>query len=109
MRGSPIVVVVAVCLGLLVGIGGYTFVYARGYSYLTNDRADAAAGLTRHQTRNAGLMIARVLVLALACAAPHGTSAARRELPQAFSHVGLINSALNLSRRRAPAVERSAE
>ena len=29
--------------------------------------------------------------------------------PQAFSHVGLINSALNLSRRRAPAVERSAE
>ena len=29
--------------------------------------------------------------------------------PQAFSHVGLINSALNLSRRRAPAVERSME
>jgi len=29
--------------------------------------------------------------------------------PQAFSHVGLINSALNLSRRRAPAVERGAE
>jgi GH15 family glucan-1,4-alpha-glucosidase len=27
--------------------------------------------------------------------------------PQAFSHVGLINSALNLSRHRAPAVERS--
>lgn len=27
--------------------------------------------------------------------------------PQAFSHVGLINSALNLSRRRAAAVERS--
>ncbi|MFN2445869.1 MAG: glycoside hydrolase family 15 protein [Vicinamibacterales bacterium] len=29
--------------------------------------------------------------------------------PQAFSHVGLINSALNLSRSRAPAVERGAE
>jgi GH15 family glucan-1,4-alpha-glucosidase len=29
--------------------------------------------------------------------------------PQAFSHVGMINSALNLSRRRAPAVERGAE
>jgi GH15 family glucan-1,4-alpha-glucosidase len=29
--------------------------------------------------------------------------------PQAFSHVGLINSALNLSRRLAPAVERSGE
>lgn len=29
--------------------------------------------------------------------------------PQAFSHVGLVNSALNLSRRRAPAVQRSEE
>jgi GH15 family glucan-1,4-alpha-glucosidase len=29
--------------------------------------------------------------------------------PQAFSHVGLINSALNLSRSRAPAVERGVE
>jgi GH15 family glucan-1,4-alpha-glucosidase len=29
--------------------------------------------------------------------------------PQAFSHVGLINSALNLSRRLAPAVERGVE
>jgi hypothetical protein len=29
--------------------------------------------------------------------------------PQAFSHVGLINTAFNLSRRLAPAVERDAE
>jgi GH15 family glucan-1,4-alpha-glucosidase len=29
--------------------------------------------------------------------------------PQAFSHVGLINTALNLSRRTAPAIERSTE
>jgi GH15 family glucan-1,4-alpha-glucosidase len=29
--------------------------------------------------------------------------------PQAFSHVGLINSALNLSRSRAPAVDRGTE
>jgi GH15 family glucan-1,4-alpha-glucosidase len=29
--------------------------------------------------------------------------------PQAFSHVGLINSAMNLSRRRAPAVVRGAD
>lgn len=28
---------IAVLLGLATGIGGYTFVYARGYSYLTND------------------------------------------------------------------------
>ena len=27
----------AIVLGLLVGIGSYTFIYARGYSYLTND------------------------------------------------------------------------
>jgi GH15 family glucan-1,4-alpha-glucosidase len=42
-----------------------------------------------------------------------GYDTAQRRLagnfPQAFSHVGLINSALNLSRRRAPAVERSEE
>ena len=27
----------AIVVGLLAGIGGYTFIYARGYSYLTND------------------------------------------------------------------------
>ena len=32
----------AVCLGLLIGLGGYTFAYARGYSYLTNDPAACA-------------------------------------------------------------------
>jgi cytochrome c nitrite reductase small subunit len=42
VRASPLVVVVAICLGLLVGVGGYTFVYARGYSYLTNDPAACA-------------------------------------------------------------------
>jgi cytochrome c nitrite reductase small subunit len=35
-------VVVAACVGLLAGLGGYTFVYARGYSYLTNDPAACA-------------------------------------------------------------------
>jgi cytochrome c nitrite reductase small subunit len=42
VQTRPIVVVGAICLGLLVGIGGYTFVYARGYSYLTNDPAACA-------------------------------------------------------------------
>lgn len=41
MRVRP-TVVVAVCVGLLAGLGGYTFVYARGYSYLTNDPAACA-------------------------------------------------------------------
>jgi cytochrome c nitrite reductase small subunit len=42
MRAGPVVAVVAVSLGLLLGIGGYTFVYARGYAYLTNDPAACA-------------------------------------------------------------------
>ena len=29
-------------IGIAVGLGGYTFVYARGYSYLTNDPAACA-------------------------------------------------------------------
>jgi len=32
----------AILLGGLIGIGGYTFVYAKGYSYLTNDPAACA-------------------------------------------------------------------
>jgi cytochrome c nitrite reductase small subunit len=42
MRARPAVVIVALCVGLVAGIGGYTFVYARGYSYLTNDPAACA-------------------------------------------------------------------
>ena len=30
-------IVLAVIIGSAAGLGGYTFVYARGYSYLTND------------------------------------------------------------------------
>lgn len=30
-------VLVGLALGLLIGLGGYTFIYARGASYLTND------------------------------------------------------------------------
>jgi cytochrome c nitrite reductase small subunit len=42
MRDSTRLVAAGVLVGLLVGIGGYTFVYARGYSYLTNDPAACA-------------------------------------------------------------------
>jgi cytochrome c nitrite reductase small subunit len=34
--------VVGVPLGLAVGLGAYTFVYARGYAYLSNDPAACA-------------------------------------------------------------------
>jgi cytochrome c nitrite reductase small subunit len=37
MSASRWVLIVAVTIGLAAGIGSYTFVYARGYSYLTND------------------------------------------------------------------------
>jgi cytochrome c nitrite reductase small subunit len=35
-------VLLAVALGLAAGVGGYTFIYARGASYLTNDPAACA-------------------------------------------------------------------
>lgn len=31
--------VIAISLGVLLGLGGYTFIYAKGYAYLTNDPA----------------------------------------------------------------------
>jgi cytochrome c nitrite reductase small subunit len=41
-RLPAIAVLGAVLLGVLVGLGGYTFVYARGYSYLLDDSAACA-------------------------------------------------------------------
>ena len=35
-------VVVGAAVGLAVGVGSYTFIYAKGYSYLTNDPAACA-------------------------------------------------------------------
>jgi len=43
--GSPagiILLLVGLAIGALVGLGGYTFIYARGASYLTNDPAACA-------------------------------------------------------------------
>ena len=37
MRTSRPVLIAAVLAGILLGVGTYTFVYARGYSYMTND------------------------------------------------------------------------
>lgn len=34
--------VLGISVGLVVGIGGYTFIYAKGYSYLTDDPAACA-------------------------------------------------------------------
>jgi cytochrome c nitrite reductase small subunit len=35
-------IAVAILVGIVLGLGGYTFVYARGYSYLLNDPAACA-------------------------------------------------------------------
>lgn len=35
-------IAVGVALGVAAGIGGYTFIYAKGYSYMTNDPAACA-------------------------------------------------------------------
>ena len=37
MTARVVLMAAAILLGSLVGVGGYTFVYAKGYSYLTND------------------------------------------------------------------------
>jgi cytochrome c nitrite reductase small subunit len=39
---SVVIVIIGVLVGLAAGLGAYTFVYAKGYSYLTNDPAACA-------------------------------------------------------------------
>jgi cytochrome c nitrite reductase small subunit len=38
-RSATSTLILAISLGLIIGIGGYTFIYAKGYSYLTNNPA----------------------------------------------------------------------
>ena len=40
MRAIPLIA--AMTLGSLIGVGGFTFIYARGYSYVSNDPAVCA-------------------------------------------------------------------
>ncbi len=41
--GFPVLIITsAIAVGLLAGVGGYTFIYAKGGSYLTNDPAACA-------------------------------------------------------------------
>ena len=39
---SRLLLLLGVAIGLLLGVGGYTFLYARGASYMTNDPAACA-------------------------------------------------------------------
>ena len=42
MRSATAITIVGSLLGILLGLGLYTFLYARGYSYLTNNPAACA-------------------------------------------------------------------
>ncbi len=42
MRLQIAVILLGLLIGIAVGLGAYTFVYAKGYSYLTNDPAACA-------------------------------------------------------------------
>ena len=42
VRRRSAAVIAAVIVGVSIGLGSYTFIYARGYSYLTNDPAACA-------------------------------------------------------------------
>jgi len=37
MQSITLKLITAILIGVLVGVGGYAFVYAKGYSYLSND------------------------------------------------------------------------
>ena len=39
---TPATIAAAVIVGTAIGLGSYTFIYAKGYSYLTNDPAACA-------------------------------------------------------------------
>ena len=41
-RSSAVFIVLAVLVGTAIGLGAYTFIYAKGYSYLSNDPAACA-------------------------------------------------------------------
>ena len=42
MRARVVVVAIGLLIGIGAGVGSYTFIYAKGYSYLTNDPAACA-------------------------------------------------------------------
>jgi cytochrome c nitrite reductase small subunit len=67
-------VVIALTVGLAVGIGAYTFVYARGASYLTNDpNACANCHIMREQLDGWIASSHRAVAVCNDCHAPHDT------------------------------------
>jgi cytochrome c nitrite reductase small subunit len=66
-------IALGIAVGLLLGIGGYTFIYARGYSYLTND-PEACVNCHVMQEQYSGWVTSshRAVAVCNDCHAPHG-------------------------------------
>jgi len=69
-----IAVVLGIAAGIFAGVGGYTFIYARGASYLTNDPV-ACANCHVMNEQYAGWMRGshRAVAVCNDCHAPHDT------------------------------------
>lgn len=73
MRFTAATLVVALAIGLAAGLGGYTFVYARGASYLTNDPAACANCHVMDDYYRAWLVSShRSVAVCNDCHTPHG-------------------------------------
>src|SRR5512141_338054 len=72
MRAASLYVAAALLLGVVVGLGLYTFVYAKGYSYLTNDpRACANCHVMRDYYDGWGKSSHRSVAACNDCHTPH--------------------------------------
>jgi cytochrome c nitrite reductase small subunit len=72
MRGVQPIAIVGVVLGLLVGVGLYTFVYAQGASYMTNDPAACVNCHVMNEQYDGWLKSShRVVAVCNDCHAPH--------------------------------------
>jgi cytochrome c nitrite reductase small subunit len=65
-------IALGLAVGLLLGVGGYTFIYARGYSYLTND-PEACVNCHVMQEQYSGWVTSshRAVAVCNDCHAPH--------------------------------------
>jgi len=78
MRLGPALVVAAILLGVALGLGAYTFVFARGYSYLTNDPAACVnCHVMREQYDGWVASSHRAVAACNDCHTPHSSLAAK--------------------------------
>ncbi len=71
MRPMLLAVALAVSLGGLIGLGGYTFVYARGYSYLLDDPAACVNCHVMRENYSSWVVSSHRTVTCNGCHTPH--------------------------------------